>query len=138
MKKLLFACLILTSTAQAQEVACPKFYPWEDTVLAEVPYRHEGKGVVAKEELSGASAMGSPYNFKPPIEFIGGPAKNVKGGADIEMPLDTRWFVCYYGKGTTIAWWEELKHDPNKVKNCTMKIRDKMGRDPMDIKFICK
>jgi hypothetical protein len=138
MKKFQYAWLILASTAQAQEIECPKFYPWEDTVLAEVPYRHNGKGVVARAELTGASAMGSPYNFKPPIEFQGGPVNKVRGGTEIEMPLDTKWFVCYYGKGTAIAWWEELKHDPNKVKNCTMKIQNKVGRDPMDIRFVCK
>jgi hypothetical protein len=138
MKKLLLVLMTFVPIAQADEVDCPKFYPSEDTVLTEVPYRHNGKGIVAKQELSGASAMGSPYNFKPPMEFHGGHVNKVKGGTDIEMPLDTRWFVCYYGKGTTVAWWEELKHDPDKIKNCTIKIRDKVGRDPMDIKFVCK
>ena len=76
MTKLLFACLILAPAAQAQEVSCPKFYPWQDTVLTEVPYRHNGKGVVPKQELSGASAMGSPFNAAyPPIEFQGGDYK---------------------------------------------------------------
>lgn len=138
MRYLLFACLVLASTAKAQEIECPKFYPWQDTVLAEVPYKHNGKGVVAKEELSGASAMGGDFNSKPPTEFIGGPSKKVKGGTDIQMPLDTRWFVCWYGRGRTVAWWEELKHDPDKVEECTMKIRNKVGREPMAIKFACK
>jgi hypothetical protein len=137
-ENLLFACLALSSSAQAQEIACPKFYPWEDTVIAAVPYQHNGQGVVEKQELSGASAMGSSYNVKPPIEFRGGPETKVKGGTDIVMPTDTKWFVCWYGLGRSAAWWEELKHDPGKVKACVMKIREKAGRDPMDIKFVCR
>jgi hypothetical protein len=136
MRILLLACLILASTANAQEIECPKFYPWEDTVLAEVPYKHTGKGVVAREELSSASAMWGDFNN--PAEFHGGPENKVKGGTDIVMPPNSAWFVCWYGRGRTIGWWEQLKHDPDKVKGCTMKIRNKVGRDPMDIKFVCK
>jgi hypothetical protein len=137
MNKLLLACLILAPAAQAQEVSCPKFYPWQDTVLTEVPYRHVGKGVVPKQELSGASAMGSPYNAPhPPIEFQGSTEKKLKGGVDLAMPTLTKYFVCRYSGGVT--WWEELKHDPKKVNGCTMKIRDKVGSDPMDISFACK
>lgn len=138
MKRLRLPLLLLMVPVQAQEIECPKFYPSEDTVLAEVPYRHRGTGVISKADLSGASGMGSPPSFKPPIEFRGGLVKKVKGGTEIEMPLDTKWFVCYYGIGTTIAWWEELKHDPDKVETCTLKIRNKIGNTPMAIRFVCK
>lgn len=138
MKKLLFPALLLAPMAQAHDVACPKFYPWEDTRLAEVPYRHQGVGIVAKSELTGASAMGSPPSVKPPMEFRGAPERKIKGGIEIEMPLDTRWFVCYYGTGGSITWWEKLRHDPKRVKRCTLKILDKVGTDPMDVTFVCK
>lgn len=135
MKRLLFILLCLPLAASATEVQCPKFYPWEDTLLAEVPYKHSGKGVVAREELSSASAMWGDFNT--PAEYRGGPERKVKGGFDVVMPPTTRWLVCWYGKGRTVSWWEELKHDPKRVKQCVLKIRDKSGSDPMDIRFTC-
>jgi hypothetical protein len=135
MKKLLLACLILAPAAQAQVFECPKFYPWQDTVMAEVPYKHNGKGVVRKQELFGANWMGGDFNDTFG-EMQGPPTKKVKGGVDIVVPTFARWLVCDYGGG--ISWWEELKLDKNKAQSCVMQVRDKVGRDPMDIKLVCK
>lgn len=55
MKKLLLACLISAPAIQAQVIECPKFYPWQDTPLSEVPYGHKGMGMVAKGRLTGGS-----------------------------------------------------------------------------------
>lgn len=134
MRGQLLACLVLVSAAQAQEIECPKFYPWQDTALTEVPYGHAGKGVVKKRELSGAAVMVDDFNM--PGDLHGGDQRKVPGGVDIQFPADATYFVCYYGD-RTIAWWEKLKHDPKKVKGCTLKMRDKVGRDPMNIRFVC-
>jgi hypothetical protein len=136
MKRLLFSCLLLGSTAQAQVFECPKFYPWQDTVLPEVPYKHNGKGVVAKRELTSASVMQDEFN-KPWGELYGSGEKKVKGGVDIDFPADVTWFVCWYGDGRSIAWWEELKLNRAAVRGCTMQIRDD-HRNPKDIKLVCK
>jgi hypothetical protein len=135
MNKLLFLCLLFTGAAQAQEIVCPKFYPWEDTVLAEVPYQHTGKGVIKKQELSGANWMGGDFNDTFG-EMAGGTDK-VKGGVDIAVPTSAKWFVCWYGGGRAVAWWEELRLDRSEAKNCKIEIRDKVGRDPMDARLVC-
>jgi hypothetical protein len=136
MSRLLFTCLLFGSAAQAQVYECPKFYPWQDTVLAEVPYKHNGKGVVAKRELVSASVMQDEFN-KPWGELYGSGEKKVRGGVDIDFPRDITWFVCWYGDGRQVAWWEELKLDQSKVQGCTMQIRDD-HRNPKDIKLVCK
>jgi hypothetical protein len=136
MKRLLVACLLFSTGAQAQEISCPKFYPFEDTVLAEIPYRHSGKGVIKKQELSGANWMAGEFNDTFG-EMIGAREK-VKGGVDVSVPSFAKWFVCWYGKGQTVAWWEELKPGANKAGNCKIQIRDKIGHDPIDIKLVCK
>jgi hypothetical protein len=73
-KRLLFVCLLFSADAEAQEISCPKFYPSEDVVLGEVPYRHSGKGVLKKQELSGASWMGGDFNDTF-VELAGGSEK---------------------------------------------------------------
>ncbi|MEW6369917.1 MAG: STY0301 family protein [Pseudomonadota bacterium] len=135
MKKILLVGLLFASTAQAKEISCPKFYPWQDTVLAEVPYQHTGKGVIKKQELSGASWMGGDFNDTFG-EMVGGVTK-VEGGLDIQVPSFAKWFVCWYGGGA-VAWWEELKLTSAKVKSCKIEVRNKVGRDPMDAKLVCK
>jgi hypothetical protein len=70
-------------------------------------------------------------------EMAGGVDK-VKGGVDIVVPTFARWFVCRYGGGRTVAWWEALKLDTSSSKDCKIQIRNKLGRDPMDIKLVCK
>jgi|AraplaDrversion2_2_1032049.scaffolds.fasta_scaffold00723_40 hypothetical protein len=136
MKRLLLVCLIFGTVAQAQEISCPKFYPFEDTVLGEVPYQHSGKGVLKRQELSGANWMAGDFNdtFGEMI----GQSDKVKGGVDISVPSFAKWFVCWYGKGEAVAWWEELKPGANKAGTCKIQIRNKTGRDPMDIKLVCR
>jgi hypothetical protein len=133
---LLLASLLVVSVAQAQEIACPKFYPAEDTVLNEVPYQHSGKGSVRKQELSGAGWMAGAFNDTFG-EMAGGSVK-VKGGVDIAVPTFATWFVCWYGGGRAVAWWEELKPGILKGKDCQIQVRNKTSRDPMNIRLICK
>jgi hypothetical protein len=135
MKRLLLAVLLLTPVVRAQDISCPKFYPSEDTMLTEVPYRHSGKGILKKQELSGASWMGGDFNDT--LGEMAGGSEKVKGGVDITIPTFAKWFVCWYGGGRGVAWWEELKPSATKG-NCRIQIRDKTGRDPMDIKLVCR
>jgi hypothetical protein len=136
MKRLLFICLLFSAAARAQEISCPKFYPWADTVLGEVPYQHSGKGVLKKQELSGANWMAGDFNDT--LGEMIGDSTRVKGGVDIVVPTFAKWFVCWYGGGSAVAWWEELKPGMTKAGKCKIQIRDKTGRDPMDIKLVCK
>ena len=121
------------AASDAHEIACPKFYPWEDTVLAEVPYRHSGKGVVKKQELSGAVWMGGDFNDT--FGAMKAEVRRVPGGEDIPMPKFAKWFVCTYGNG--VAWWEQLPSEL-AAADCTIQIRNKRGREPMDAKLVCK
>src|SRR5438067_6761356 len=115
MKRLLIVCLLFAPAAKAQEISCPKFYPWQDTVLPEVPYRHNGKGVLNKQELSGAYWMAGEFNDT--FGEMVGEAVKVKGGVDIAVPTFAKWFVCWYGGGRAVAWWEELKPDTTKKRD---------------------
>lgn len=133
MKRLLLIASLLAGNAQSQEFSCPKFYPWQDTVQAEVPYGHHGKGVVAKNELRDAGVFWGDFNRS--AEVHGGPGRKVKGGSDTAFPR-ADWLVCWYGPGQAIAWWEELKLAKG-VRGCTLQLRDG-GRDPMDVKLVCK
>jgi len=136
MKTLLLACVLVAPVAHAQEIACPKFYPSEDTILTEVPYQHSGKGLIAKQELSSADWMGGGFNDT--FGEMVGDRQKVKGGMDIAVPAFAKWFVCWYGGGRAVAWWEELKPDTMKTRSCEIQVRNKIGRDPMDIKLVCK
>jgi hypothetical protein len=132
MRALLFACLIV-STAHAQTVECPKFYPSQDTSLAEVPYQHKGKGIVSKAKLSGASMyigeLGGPGELR-------GDDRQVKGGWDVNYGFgrEPKWLVCSYGRNGDVMWWEPID---SKATHCTLKIREG-GRDPMDVTLTCK
>jgi hypothetical protein len=135
MKRLLLICLFIVPAAQAQEISCPKFYPSEDAILTSVPYQHSGKGVLKKQELSGANWMAGDFNDT--FGEMAGGSDKVKGGMDITVPTVAKWFVCWYGGGRTVGWWEELK--PGAIKGrCKIRVRNKIGRDPMDIKLVCK
>jgi len=136
MKISLLGCLLLSAVAQAQEIACPKFYPSEDFVFADASYQHGGKGVLKKQELSGASWMGGDFNDTFG-EMTGG-IKKVKGGMETSVPTFAKWFVCWYGGGRAVAWWQELKPERVKAGNCRIQLRDKTGRDPMDARLVCK
>ena len=133
MRAALLVLLALAPQAYGQVVECPKFYPWEDTVLAEVPYRQEGKGVVAKGRLRGATAYTGEFNGQ---EELQGMRKDVKGGLDVQYgfaPGESKWLVCTYGSGD-ISWWERLD---SKVTSCKLSVR-KSGADPLDIRMTCK
>jgi hypothetical protein len=136
MRKILLAWVFVASAVQAQEISCPKFYPSEDTVLTGTPYQHSGTGVLKNQELSSAGWMGGGFNDTYG-EMAGG-SDRVKGGADIVVPTFARWFVCWYGGGRAVAWWEELKPDTVNAGSCKIRLRNKIGSDPMDIKLVCK
>jgi hypothetical protein len=131
MKTTVIVCLLLASTAKAQTVECPKFYPWEDTTLSETPYQHKGKGLVKRRQISGVGAFIGEMNGEGEIQ---GYRKDVKGGYDVELPLNIRWLVCEYGN--SIQWWEELKLNP-AARSCTMQVRE-TSKYPMDAKLVCK
>jgi len=134
MKSLLLVLLLVAPGASAQEISCPKFYPSEETVLPEVPYGHRGKGLVRKQELAGAKWMGGEFGDTSG-EMLGGVTK-VKGGRDLAVPSFAKWMVCSYDGGVT--WWEALKPETVKDNRCVIQVRNKIGRDPMDIKMRCQ
>jgi hypothetical protein len=132
MKRMAVVMALVVQPALAQVFECPKFYPFQDTVLPEVPYGHNGKGVVARGELTGARWMGGEFNDTFGV-MQGPPPKKVQGGENSAVPTFARWLVCDYSSGT--QWWEELKLA--KVKQCTLQVRNRKGRNPMDIKLVC-
>ncbi|NNG25128.1 hypothetical protein [Telluria aromaticivorans] len=67
---ILFFCLPWLRTRTDKPVECPKFYPSEDTVLAEVPYRHQGIGMVPKAWLQGASAYLGEFNCRTELQGL--------------------------------------------------------------------
>jgi hypothetical protein len=136
MRRVLLVCLLLGPAAQAQEIACPKFYPYEDTVISDVPSQHSGKGVLKKQELSGASWMAGDFNDS--FGEMVGQGDKVKGGVNVTVPTFAKWFVCWYGGGRSVAWWEELKPGTTTAGNCRIQIRKRIGRDPMDIRLVCR
>lgn len=135
MKTLFFACLLVSAAAQAQEISCPRFYPSEDVILADVPSRHGGKGVLKKQELSGAGWMGGDFNDT--FGEMAGGTNKVKGGTDTAVPSFAKWFVCWYGGGRAVAWWQELRPETVKAGNCKIQLRDKTSRDPLEARLMC-
>lgn len=131
MRALLLA-LLVAPAVQAQVIECPKFYPWQDTKLAEVPHQHKGAGFVSKAKLSGAGMYTGELNGQGELM---GDGKKVKGGWDVEygFGLEPKWLVCSYGSSGEIRWWEQI--DP-KATRCTLTMREG-GRAPMDAKLTC-
>lgn len=131
MRCALLLCLWI-GVAQAQTVECPRAYPWEDTRLHEVPYRHNGLGVVAKGRLNGGAMFGGEGRD---LEQIGMPSK-VKGGKNISymFPADEmKWLLCTYGAGGDIQWWEQVS---SRATECTVEERGK-GRE-MTVRAVCR
>jgi nitric oxide synthase oxygenase domain/subunit len=64
MRTALFSLLFVVPIVQSQVVECPKFYPWPDTQVAEVPYQHKGTGFIAKAKLAGAGMYTGELNGK--------------------------------------------------------------------------
>jgi hypothetical protein len=98
--------------------------------------QHNGKRVLKKQALSNAGWMGAGFNDTSG-EMAGGKDK-VKGGVDIAVPTFAKWFVCWYGGGRAVAWWEELKPETMNARECKIQIRNETSREPMDIKLVCK
>ena len=136
MKLPLFACLLMSAAVEAQEVSCPRFYPSEDFILTDGSSQRSGQGVLKKQELSGASWMGGDFNDT--FGEMAGGSKKVKGGLDTAVPTFAKWFVCWYGGGRAVAWWQELKPDLVKAGSCKIQLRDKAGADPIDARLVCK
>jgi len=136
MKISLLAYLFLSTAAQAQEIVCPRFYPSADVIVSDVSYQQGGKGVFKKQALSGASWMGGEFNDT--FGEMAGGSKKVKGGTDTAVPTFAKWFVCWYGNGRAVAWWQELRPEFVKAGNCKVQLRDKAGRDLMDARLVCK
>lgn len=131
----LFLCLIFGPAAHAQVIECPKFYPWQDTVLSEVPEGHKGKGLVLKGRLAGAGMSEGEFNGGA-ISVIHGLRKDTKGGWEVDFPgfRGPKWFVCYYEPGN-ISWWEQLD---NKEADCKLKVVKKNSEGMMDATLTCK
>jgi hypothetical protein len=120
MKTLFLIGLLVVPLVQARPIECPKFYPWEDSRLTEVPYQHNGTGIVSKSRLTGAGVFEGELNGRG--ERVG-MRRDVKGGYDVEfgfMPGEQKWVVCSYGKAGEINWWERL--DP-KATRCVLQVR---------------
>lgn len=102
-------------------------------MLAEVPFKHQGKGLVSKAELSGAGVYLGAFNGD--MQLAPSTVKQVQGGTDSYF-LPAAWLVCDYGGG--ISWWEQLQLDPHSATSCILQSRKKVGRSPMDISLICR
>jgi len=133
MKAAAVLIVALAPAAHAQIIECPKFYPWQDTPIAEVPYQHAGKGFIARASLSGAGIYTGEINGQGEMH---GDRRKVKGGWDVHHGFaagEKKWIVCSYGDGG-VTWWEELNP---KVTSCTLQVREG-GRDPMSVKASCR
>lgn len=133
MRRALLLLAAFAPAAHAQAVECPKFYPWQDTSLAEVPYQHRGRGFVAKSALRGAIMYVGEINGK--AAQVGEPRK-IKGGHEVAYgfePGESRWLVCSYGDGS-VTWWERMEE---KATSCLVRTREG-GRDPMEVKATCR
>ncbi len=107
MRKILLTGIFLTSGVSAQTVECPK--------------------VSQGAKLTGAGAF-----FDKQTE-IQGARRDVKGGYDVELPLNTAWLVCEYGAAQK---WEEVKPDP-KIDRCTLRVRESK-KEVKNVKLTCK
>jgi hypothetical protein len=138
MRILFFAAAVLsaTSSATAQDVICPHFYPEKDATLTEVPAGHSGSGLLRGSNLSSAfmyvGELHSDPTMNQPMQEV--PTK-AKDGWDMRYnftPKDTqRWLVCVYGGDRESAdrplahgkteWWEKVDHS---VGSCTLRFRE--------------
>ncbi|MDP3671776.1 MAG: STY0301 family protein [Telluria sp.] len=124
MKKLLFAALVLVSTANAEVIKCPERYPTKDVTVSDNPSGRKGVARLQPTRLSNAYMVsGELYaeqQFVPEIT-------KVKGGLDIgyNFPNEGRWLVCLYGGGERMAgsidWWDRLNP---KITECVLKLRE--------------
>ena len=135
MKAVILACLIVAPVTHAQVIECPKFYPWQDTVLAEVPHGHQGKGLVRKGQLIDAVLNEGEFNQRSFGELQGG-RKNLKNGWEVDYPSfpGQKWFICFYEPGN-VTWWEKLDTKP---LSCKLKVVKKNSAGMMDAVLSCK
>jgi hypothetical protein len=135
MKWSLLASLILASSAHAQVIECPKFYPSQDTLLPEVPYQHKGKGLVRKAQLSGAAMSEGEFNGEA-MNIMHGLRKENKDSWEEDLPKfrGAKWLICYYEPGN-ISWWEQLGDQPLA---CRLKVSKKNSEGVMDAALTCK
>lgn len=138
--RLLVVALCCPLSALADVIGCPKFYPWEDTALAEVPFGHSGMGNVVKSPLAGASIWERELLGKG-VELVGETNK-VRGGSDTKYafgPGEEKWLVCFYGKDGSIQWWERLGRPST---SCMVEVRTATARknypnDPVSVRAVC-
>lgn len=107
MRTILLICLLLVPRVQAQTVECPR--------------------VSQGTKLTGAGAY-----FDKQTE-IQGARREVKGGYDIDLPLNTAWLVCEYG---ALQAWKEVKPKP-KINSCRLRVRERR-KELTDVKLTCK
>lgn len=133
MRKILLACLLPAAAVQAQVVECPKYYPWKDTVLSEVPSQHKGKGMVAQQPLTGAGLNVGEFNGGGDIQGL---RKDFKGGYEVHFGMwpGPKWLVCTYGPNNATSWWEQLG---NKEADCKLRVVKKNAQGVMDATLTC-
>jgi hypothetical protein len=125
MKAITLSVFFLSSTVGAQVIECPQFYPSKDIELADVPRHHNGKGMVARQRLSGAGLTIGEFNGGGDLQGL---RKEISGGYEVDfgMPgVGLKWFVCVYGQTGGTTWWEQLD---SKEASCKLKIVKKMPR----------
>jgi hypothetical protein len=118
MKILLFAMLILGSTAHAEVFTCPERYPAKSITLEDSTTGRKGIGRILKTGLTSAYMVsGELFSIQDMVPDI----RKVPGGTNIGFSMfrDPKWLVCVYGE--RIEWWEKL--DP-KFTDCEVKIRE--------------
>jgi len=125
MRTLLFAALLLFSTAHAEVITCPERFPTKDMALSDNPAGRHGLARLKPARLSNAYMISgelySEEQFVPDIT-------KVEGGRDVRYsftPDDTNWLVCEYGGGErvggSIQLWEKINP---KISGCELKIRE--------------
>lgn len=141
MTRILLLALLFPFPALAEVVECPKFYPWEDTTLAEVPFGHSGLGNVVKSPLAGASIWEREPRGKG-TELVG-ETRKVKGGSDTRFrfgPVEEKWLACFYGRDGSIQWWEKLARTSTScmVEARTAGARKDYPNDPISVRVSCR
>jgi hypothetical protein len=130
MRAFLIAVLVLSVTANAQEVKCPESYPNGDIPLA-MPSGQQGSARLQPAFLSMAYMyVGEQYGQQ---YLVGPDVANSKGGMDVPhgfRPEDSKWLVCVYGGSEwerskprlmgKVELWEKLDQ---KITSCILKLR---------------
>jgi hypothetical protein len=80
----------------------------------------------------GAKLTGAGAYFDRQTE-IQGARREVKGGYDVELPLNTAWLLCEYG---ALQAWKEVKPEP-KINTCKLRVRERR-KEVTDVKLTCK